>query len=158
MGKHPFWRRLLLPKNTKTLTVHLAILREPYLTFIMEGRKTIETRFAKRACPPYRSVSDGDVVLLKRAAGEIVGVCTVEKVWYYRLSPDSLDSIRERFGTAICPADGTFWEERKQASVATLMLVGNVAEIDEVRVEKRDRRGWVVFKEPAQIGLFTSGI
>lgn len=156
LGKYPFWNRLLSPKNAKTFTLHLAILREPYLSFIMEGKKTIETRFAKRACPPYQSVSNGDVVVLKRAAGEIVGVCTVEQVWYYRLNPGSLDSIRERFGTAICPANGTFWEERKQASVATLMMVGNVAEVEEVEVKKRDRRGWVVFKNSGQIGLFNS--
>jgi hypothetical protein len=130
--------------------LHLAILREPYLQFVLEGKKTVETRFAKRACPPYQRVAEGDVVLLKRAGGEIVGICTVSKVWFYKLDPKSLALIKGKFGAAICPADDSFWEDRKDASVATLMLIENVARVEGVAIPKRDRRGWVVFKETQQ--------
>jgi hypothetical protein len=128
-------------------SVHLAIFREPYLTFIMEGKKTIETRFAKRPCPPFNRVSKGDVVLMKQAGGKIIGMCEVEKVWFYRLDPDALAFIKDQFGKLICPVDGSFWSERESKSVATLMLVKNVTPISGVHIEKRDRRGWVTFKQ-----------
>lgn len=125
--------------------IHLAVCREPYLKFMMEGRKTVETRFAKRCCAPFERVADGDIVLLKRSAGKVVGVCIVKKVWFYKLDHGSLDSIRQLFGPAICAADETFWEDRKSAAVATLMLIEHVTPIQDVNIVKRDRRGWVVF-------------
>jgi hypothetical protein len=142
-----FWSHQLSAQNQSSFTLHLAVLREPYLTFIMQGKKTVETRFAKRPCPPYQRTSKGDVVILKRSPGGIVGICLVEEVWFYRLSVDSLRIIKELFGSAICPAEESFWDDRKQAAVATLLLVNRVTPIDNMRIKKRDRRGWVVFKD-----------
>jgi hypothetical protein len=119
----------------------------------MEGKKKIETRFAKRPCAPFRQVSDGDVVLLKRAGGDVVGVCEVEKVWFYNLDPEAFAFIKDRFGKLICPADGSFWTERKDKAVATLMLIKNVIPVSGVKIEKRDRRGWVTFQEERQPSL-----
>jgi hypothetical protein len=130
--------------------LHLAIFREPYLTFIMEGKKKVETRFAKRPCPPFERVSDGDVVLLKHAGGDIVGICEVEKVWFYHLDAGAFAFIKDRFGELICPADGSFWSEREDKSLATLMLIKNVIPITGVNIEKRDRRGWVTFGRDQQ--------
>jgi ASC-1-like (ASCH) protein len=132
----------------------MAIFREPYLSFIMEGKKKVETRFAKRACPPFGRVADGDVVLLKKAGGAIIGICEVEKVWFYHLDPKSFASIKERFGELICPENASFWIERKTKAVATLMLVKNVFPVKGLTIEKRDRRGWVVFEEENQMCLF----
>jgi hypothetical protein len=84
-------------------------------------------------------------VLLKHAGGEIVGICEVEKVWFYHLDADAFAFIKDRFGDLICPADGSFWSNREGKSVATLMLVKNVIPISGVNIEKRDRRGWVTF-------------
>ena len=84
LGNHPTWGALLSDSQISGRSLHLAILREPYLRFILEGKKTIETRFAKRACAPYKRVSDGDVILLKRVGGNIIGACVVEKVWFYQ--------------------------------------------------------------------------
>lgn len=150
LSSNPYWNEKLATGNTIPFTIHLAIFREPYLKFVMDGKKTVETRFARRACPPYRCVNDGDVVLLKRAAGNIIGVCTVEKVWYYQLDPTILSFIKSKFGHAICPVDSSFWVERQEAVVATLMLVSNVIPIENISIEKRDRRGWVVFKNSKQ--------
>jgi ASC-1-like (ASCH) protein len=145
------WLRKL---SSKSFTLHLAIFQEPYLSYIMEGRKKIETRFARRPCPPFNRVSIGDVVLLKESGGEIVGVCEVEEVWFYKLDPNALKFIKQNFGELICPADGSFWREREDKSVATLMKVKNVMPITGVQIKKRDRRGWVTFNEEPQELLF----
>jgi hypothetical protein len=149
-----FWSRVFSHKSENKFTFHLAIFKEPYLQYILEGRKTVESRFSKNRCAPYNSVADGDVLLLKRSGGAIVGLCIVEKVWFYQLDPKSLKFIREKFGTAICPIDETFWEERKQASYATLMRIAQVTMIDKIKIDKRDRRGWMVFENTKQRFLF----
>jgi len=145
LSQNPFWAEKLRLGRTTDFTLHLAVLREPYLRFILEGRKTIETRFAKRPCPPFERVRKDDVIMLKRTPGDVIGICVVEAVWFYRLDPKSLAFIKAKFGPAICPADSSFWQERKEASVATLILIDKVTPIEPFKIEKRDRRGWVVF-------------
>jgi ASC-1-like (ASCH) protein len=146
LAKDKFWSHSLSVQNEKSFTLHLGIFREPYLTSIMEGKKTIETRFAKRPCAPYQRITAGDIIVLKRAAGRIVGVCMAERVWFYRLDVESFSLIKETFGSAICPSDESFWDTRKQSAVATLILVSKVAAVSNVQFKKRDRRAWIVFK------------
>lgn|ERR1700720_2267858 len=112
----------------------------------MEGRKTVETRFAKRRCPPFERVTKGDVVILKRAGGDVTGICLVERAWFYHIDAQSLVAIREKFGPAICAVDDSFWTDRNQAVVATILLITNVTPIRKVVIGKRDRRGWVVLE------------
>jgi ASC-1-like (ASCH) protein len=146
LAKDRFWRRSLSVQNEERFTLHLAIFREPYLTSIMEGKKTIETRFAKRPCAPYQRISAGDIIVLKRASAGIVGICMAERVWFYRLDVQSFSLIKETYASAICPAGESFWDDLKQSAVATLILVGKVAEVRNVQFKKRNRRGWVVLK------------
>jgi len=141
-----FWSRVLASANRGRFALHLAIFREPYLSFVMEGRKTVETRFAKRRCPPFERVTKGDVVILKRAGGDVTGICLVERAWFYHIDAHSLVAIREKFGPAICAVDDSFWTDRNQAVVATILLITNVTPIRKVAIGKRDRRGWVVFE------------
>ena len=65
--------------------VHLAIFVEPYLELVLAGKKTIESRFSANRCPPYNAVKKGDLLLLKRSGGPVVGVATVGQVWSYDL-------------------------------------------------------------------------
>jgi hypothetical protein len=57
--------------------LHLAVFIEPYLSFIFEGTKTIESRFNMRKQAPFGQVSAGDVLLLKRSGGPVCGVCLI---------------------------------------------------------------------------------
>jgi hypothetical protein len=125
--------------------IHIAILVEPYLQFVLDGTKTVESRFSRNGCAPFEKVRSGDVVLLKRQSGPIVGACALSDVWNYRLTPETLDDIRTRFGSAIQPQRG-FWEDRANAAYATLMGVADVRSLPELHIPKRDRRGWVVVR------------
>jgi hypothetical protein len=154
LAQNPFWAEVLGPRNQDNFNLHLAIFREPYLRFILEGRKTVETRFAKCACSPYGRVADGDVLVLKRSGGPVMAICIVQKVWFYRLASDSLDQIRQKFGKAICPAADSFWKERKDAAYATLILIGHVTPVQDVEIKKRDRRGWVTFENRQKLLLY----
>ena len=126
-------------------TLHLAVCIEPYLSFILEGKKTVESRFSSVKCPPFQKVTKGDVVLLKKSAGPVVGLCRVDAVWFYELDPNTFNNIRRHFSQAICPAGPDFWQTREHASFATLLSISDVERIEPFSVGKRDRRGWVTF-------------
>lgn len=126
--------------------IHLAIVLEPYLEFILDGTKSVESRFSRNGCAPFGRVTAGDIVLLKRSSGPVVGLCTVSDVWDYRLTPSTLHEIKDRFGPAICAQDG-FWEDRRDAAFATLMRIEGAIPLPDLAVPKRDRRGWVVLRD-----------
>jgi hypothetical protein len=144
-----FWESYIdnLKNQDCLYNLHLAILVEPYLTFILEGKKTIESRFASVKCAPYGSVKKGDIVLLKKSGGPIVGLCLVGQAWFYKLDELSLRMIQSEFSKALCALTPDFWEERKNKSYASLMRINNVKTINPIIFNKRDRRGWVILKE-----------
>jgi dephospho-CoA kinase len=134
--------------------VHLAVFVEPFLEYVLSGRKTVESRFSAVRFPPYRRVSRGDLVLLKASGGPVVGVCEVGAAWFYRLEPDSWKTIRREFAAALCAENPEFWRMRAQAEFATLMYVARVKRLPPVPWPKRDRRGWVVVRGANEGPLF----
>jgi hypothetical protein len=136
--------------------VHLAILVEPYLQYIMEGKKTVESRFSINRIAPYGHASKGDIILLKKSGGSIIGLCQISTVWYYTLDPSSWNEIKSTFAEMLCAQDPEFWKARERASFASLMRLSHVHRISPVEIKKRDRRGWIVLKSSVpQMELFT---
>jgi len=127
-------------------SIHLAVFIEPYLTYILQGKKTIESRFSSRKTVPYHRVNDGDILLLKKAGGNIHGICEVSSVWYYNLDPASWRSIKREFSEMLCAEDPAFWRKREKAAFATLMSIKNVTRLPSLKCGKKDRRGWVIFR------------
>ncbi len=150
------WQKLLSPfvgGEVPPVSLHLAVLVEPYLGFILGGQKTIESRFSVRPGPPYGRVDAGDVVLMKASGGPIVGAFTAGSAWDYRLDPRSWRELRSTFAEALCAQDG-FWERRAAAEYATLIRVREPRALPPLAIPKRDRRGWVVVSERLKPGTF----
>jgi hypothetical protein len=148
------WRDLLHPfkqLDPPDVSLHLAVLIEPYLSFILDGQKTVESRFSMRAMPPYGRVGQGDIVLLKQSGGPIVGAFSAAAVWSYELDPDSWRDLRQDFAEALCAQAG-FWEQRSTAAFATLIRVADVRRMPPIDVPKRDRRAWVVLADRSREG------
>jgi hypothetical protein len=142
------WRDLLVPfGSSATAGLHLAVFKEPYLSFILDGSKTVESRFSVNGVAPYGRVASGDVILLKGSGKPVIGFCRAAHVWDYELVPDSWDEIRAKFGVALRAQDG-FWESRRRARFATLIRVEQVCAAEPLAVPKRDRRGWVILTKP----------
>lgn len=144
---HTFWLDYLegarLPSSR--IGVHLAIFAEPFLTLVLTGVKTTESRFSRNRCAPFGEVFDGDIILLKEVSGPICGLALALRTEYYDLVAEPLDRIRDRYGEAIC-ADTAFWEERRDAAYATLIELGEPTSIGPLSCDKRDRRGWVALR------------
>lgn len=157
-----FWKGYLnqtLPPNEPPFSIHLAVFVEPYLQDVLDRRKTVESRFSTRRCAPYDRVRKGDVILLKKSSGPIVGLCKVSNAWSYALEKGSWREIRREYAAALCAQDPKFWAQRKDASFVTLMRIGDVLPIEPIMIEKRDRRGWVVLQSASRqlsLGVGTS--
>jgi hypothetical protein len=149
----PFWESYLAPLVSDVqpaFALHLGIFVEPYLHYILDGLKTVESRFSTRRLAPYHHVEPGDVLLLKQTSGPIVGLCQITHVWFYQLDPQSWQTIRTSFTQALCAQDPEFWAARAHASFATLMRIRQIQTIAPIPFQKRDRRGWVVLRPTTQ--------
>jgi hypothetical protein len=142
------WRRYLAPLakgSTSGYQLHIAVMVEPYLEFLLNGRKTIESRFSVTKRAPYGRVRPGDVILFKRSGGPLAGLCRAAHVWFYELDSDAWKTIRTRFGRGICAQGDSFWKERQHACYATLIQVEEVRPLPPLQLKKRGRSGWVTF-------------
>jgi hypothetical protein len=145
LSDQPFWlRRIERCLSEASARMHLAVFHEPFLTLLLDGKKTIESRFSVNRVAPYASVARDDLILLKRSAGPVVGIALAGDPGFYQLDPGAWQTIRTRFAAAICAPDERFWEQRARARYGTLIPVRATAAVTPFAVAKRDRRGWVV--------------
>jgi len=133
-------------EGNNTVGIHLAVFVEPYLTFLLQGKKTIESRFSVNKHAPFEQIQQGDIIVLKKSSGPVCGVCRVAHVWFYRLDPNTWSEI-ERYTEKLCMDDSAFWEKKKAASFATLIQVEDVHRIEEFDIDKLDPRSWVIVRK-----------
>jgi hypothetical protein len=122
--------------------VHIGVFAEPFLSLIIDGRKTVESRFSRMRCAPFQEVATGDVLLLKQIGGPVCAVARIAEVWFHDLTSNLIHEIRRDFGGQI-GGDDAFWADQQDAEFATLMRLAGVHRVRPVPVVKRDRRGWV---------------
>ena len=145
-----FWEDYLskqLSSKNHPASLHLAIFVEPYLQYILEGMKTIESRFSVKRSVPYNAIDRGDIILMKKSGGPILGICHVSEAWFYRLNRRSWDYLKREYKKALCAHDPEFWNSRKNAAFATLIKISNVRSISPLMCNKKDRRAWVILRK-----------
>lgn len=126
---------------------HIAILKRHYLDIILFGRKRIECRLAKIACPPFRSADTGEQLLLKESSGPVRGRAVVEKVEFFEgLTPKKISQIRRRHNKLILGQDD-FWLDRKNCRFGSLIWLTDIEAIEPYRIKSYGRRGWIVFQD-----------
>jgi hypothetical protein len=126
--------------------IHLAVFVEPFLTYVLDRSKTVESRFSTTRTAPYRSVEPGDQILLKSAGGPVVAFARVQRTLYLaHPREDHLQEVRTRFGPQMRDDVPGFWAARERASYVSLFCLGPVHTLPSpVSCAKKDRRGWVV--------------
>lgn len=133
--------------------LHLAVLREPHLSRLMSGEKTVEGRACRVRRAPMGVVRTGDVVLVKRAAGPVVGWCTVRAVSTFDLAESDLAVIRAHHDEAMGRPGPDFWGAVEGSASAPgarfltiIELAGVRGIVEPVPCGKSDRRAWVVLR------------
>jgi hypothetical protein len=132
-------------RETLNNGIHLGVFVQPYLGFVLEGKKTIDSRFSINRHAPYEQVNNGDLLILKESGGPICGACVVSHAWFYHLTSASWSDI-EKYASALCMDDSAFWVRKRSATFATLMRLENVVRVADISVQKIDPRAWVVLK------------
>lgn len=131
--------------------VHLAILVEPYLSRIMDGSKTIESRWSMNRGVPYGVVRHGDVILFKRSGGPIVGVGTASNATSMSLHDrDQVRAVLDGVGAAL-GVGHDFYSLVAEKKFVTLITLEKVVPLDgsAIRCGKTGQAGWVVLRERA---------
>lgn len=145
----PYWGPRLSNRTTASERIlHLAVFVEPFLQFVLDGTKTVESRFSAHRCAPYESVRSGDLLLIKESSGPVVAIAEIGQVWFYELDSSAWRTIRQQFGPMLRIEDPEFWTRKSGACFATLMRLERVERLSPLKCEKRDRRGWVVLEAP----------
>lgn len=130
------------------MSYHLAILHEPYLSRILHGEKTIESRWLRRRAAPYGRVSAGDTIYLKQAGGPVVATARAAEVWQFDdLTPERVDALLAQFGDAL-RLDADFVTHARGQRYAVLIRLADVHVLPQpLACAHRDRRGWIVLPE-----------
>jgi len=131
-----------LERITDAPQIHLAVLVEPFLEYLLVGKKTVESRFSINRVAPFEEVQSDDVILLKRSGGPVVGLALVGHTEYFHLMPKTWSRVRS-FSRQIC-ADAAFWKSRRNKRYASLMHIADIIAVEPFAVNKTDRRAWVV--------------
>ena len=123
--------------------VHVAIMDKETINKILNGSKTIESRFSKNKITPYQKVSIGDTIYLKETGKDIIATFLVDRVVYFdNITPDIMKVIREKYGKFINASDD-YWNLKNDTNYGTLIYIKNPISIKPIKFNKKGRAGFV---------------
>ena len=134
---------------------HLAILSPGWTELILDGSKTVESRFTKVRCAPFGKVDAGDIVYMKESGGLVKGMFRVAEVETYENLTDGqicdlfYKEYREQIFASMSALMRRPPEKWLTAKHATLIHISDPVAFDEpFPFPKRDPRAWVVLDQP----------
>lgn len=134
---------------------HIAILSPGWTELILDGSKTIESRFTKVRCAPFGKVHEGDIVYLKESGGLVKGMFRVAEVETYENLTDGqiCDLFYKEYREQIFSSRSALMrrppEKWLTAKHATLIHISDPVTFEEpLPFPKRDPRAWVVLDHP----------
>jgi hypothetical protein len=137
--------------------LHLAIFTPGFIEKIFTGKKTLDGRFSNIRCMPFGSIEKGDLVLMKKSGGPIIGYFIAGNIQFYSdLIPLKLKSIVDRYWDELALTK-EFWQERKKSRYLTLIHIRKPTKFRfPISVKKSNLSGWVSLggESQSQIRLF----
>ncbi len=137
-------------EEIKRHNIHLGIFREPYLTYILDGKKTIESRFSKKKILPYDQISQEDIVIVKKSSGNVMAYFTIKKLLFFDLAKIPIDEIRIRYNKQLYVEDN-FWIIKKNSNYATLIFIDKIVKLKPFPIDKKGMQTWVKLKNENKI-------
>lgn len=126
--------------------MHLGIFTEPYLTYMLEGKKTIESRFSKNKILPYNEISKNDIVIVKKSSGNVVAYFTIKEVLFFNLNEIPINEIKNMYGKELC-VEENFWLSKKDSNYATLIIIDKIIKLNPFHISKKGMQTWIKFKK-----------
>lgn len=126
---------------------HLAVLTSPYLEKVIDGTKTIESRFTRSRVLPFQQVYTNDVLFLKKTAGPIQAIAIVASAECFGpLQPGEATNIMDKYQEGLQLGE-EFKNSKQESRYATLITLEKVQPIKWLQLKKKDRRPWVIITE-----------
>lgn len=129
-------------EEIKNKNIHLGIFSEPYLTYMLEGKRTIESRFSKNKIMPYNKINKDDIVIVKKSSGNVIAYFTIKEVLFFDLNITPIDEIKSKYGKELC-ADEKFWESKKNSNYATIIIIDKLTKLNPFAVHKKGMQTWI---------------
>jgi len=129
----------------KNTSLHLGVFTEPYLTYMLEGKKTIESRFSKNKIMPYNQISKDDIVIVKKSSGNIVAYFTIKGVLFFNLNETSIDGIKTKYNKQLC-VNECFWISKSNSNYATLIIINEIVKLKPFHIDKKGMQTWIKLK------------
>lgn len=123
-------------------TIYLGIFCEPYLTYMLEGKKTIESRFSKNKIIPYNQITKDDIVIVKKSSGNVLAYFKIKEVLFFDLNTISIEEIKSKYNKQLC-VDETFWISKKNSNYATLIIIDNLFKLNPFHINKKGMQTWI---------------
>lgn len=119
----------------KNKNLYLGVFSEPYLTFMLEGKKKVESRFSKKKIVPYGKITKDDIVLIKKSGGKVEGYFTIKEVLFFDLGKIKIEEIKKKYAKDLCVTE-EFWDLKKDSCYATLLFIDELVKIEPFRIHK----------------------
>lgn len=143
-------------RNINKSRIHIAVMVEPYLSYILEGKKTIESRFSKNRMSPFQKINKGDIIILKKSGGGYVAAFEAGEVRFFEPEDEKdIEEIRREYNDRLCIAND-FWELKSDSRFVTLIDVTNLCVFKEFQMNEPNRKSWIDFTddERNQVSIF----
>ena len=126
---------------------HIAILRQPLFDMVLNGTKTIESRWAMHRVAPYNKIKKGDEIWLKETGKDVTAKAIVQNVKFYELTPEIVEQIRKEYGKQIGTDYFEDWQSTLQKRYCTLIWLDKVKKIHPMKVPRSNGAGWICMNE-----------
>lgn len=124
---------------------HIVIFKQPFFDMVLNGEKTIESRWSFHKIAPYGKVNIGDELLLKETGKDITATAQVKDVKYYELTPQKVEEIRIKYGKQIGTDKFENWQSILQKKYCTLVWLDNIKQISPLSVKRSNGAGWILY-------------
>ena len=129
----------------KNTSLHLGVFSEPYLTYMLDDIKTIESRFSKNKILPYNQISKDDIVIVKKSSGNVVAYFTIKDVLFFNLNETPIDEIKNKYNKQLC-VDENFGIRKSNSNYATLIVIDEVIKLNPFHIDKKGMQTWIKLK------------
>lgn len=133
-------------KKILSSELHLGVFTEPCLTYMLDGKKTIESRFSKNKILPYNNINSNDIVFVKKSGGDVVAYIKIGDVLFFDLNNYDIKEIKKKYNSYLC-VDDDFWEAKKDARYATLIFIKELVQLKPFHINKKGMNTWIKLKE-----------
>lgn len=146
--ENTYWIKKVLTKDYGK--IHVAIMVEPFLSYILNGEKTIESRFSKKRISPFEKVERKDIIFLKQSGGGIRAVFEAGEVLSFdQLDPQKILDLRKHYNNRICGSE-EFWARKNFSVYATLIEIKELFSLEEIKVSGKNRQSWITLDTAIQ--------